>query len=102
MERAARFIHEDSTETKLDKLDALLARTLTPRHAALFADLLSLPNDGRYANRSNTTAETAKDVGSAHRQFVALSPTSPVLMIVEDIHWIDPQPWKRSVEGSTG
>ena len=51
MERAAGFTHDDNTQAKLDKLDALLARSLTPRQdAALVADMLSLPNDGRYPN----------------------------------------------------
>jgi hypothetical protein len=31
MERAAGFTHDDNTQAKLDKLDALLARCLTPR-----------------------------------------------------------------------
>ena len=36
-------------QVKLDKLDAVLAQSLTPRQdAALFAEMLSLPNDGRY------------------------------------------------------
>ena len=36
-------------QVKLDKLDALLAQTSTStQHAALIADMLSLPNDGRY------------------------------------------------------
>ena len=49
MERAAGFTHDDNTQTKLDKLDALLAKSLTaPQDAALLADMLSLPNDGRY------------------------------------------------------
>jgi hypothetical protein len=34
----------------LDKLDALLAKTSTSgQHATLFAEMLSLPNDGRYS-----------------------------------------------------
>ena len=34
---------------KLDKLDAVLAQTSTSKQdAALFAEMLSLPNDGRY------------------------------------------------------
>jgi hypothetical protein len=38
-----------SRQAKLDKLDALLAQSFTPRQdAALFAEMLSLPNDGRY------------------------------------------------------
>ena len=49
MERAACFSHDDNTQPKLDKLDALLARCFTPRQdAALLADMLSLPNDGHY------------------------------------------------------
>src|SRR6516165_5194824 len=48
-ERAAGFTLDDTTQTKLDKLDALLAQSSTSAHdAALFADMLSLPNDGRY------------------------------------------------------
>jgi hypothetical protein len=49
MERAARFAHDDTVQAKLDKLDALMAQSHTPRQdIALFADMLSLPNDGRY------------------------------------------------------
>ena len=49
LERAASFTHDDDARTKLDKLDALLAKSFTPpTDAALFAGLLSLPNDGRY------------------------------------------------------
>jgi hypothetical protein len=49
MERAAGFAHDDTPKAKLDKLDALLARTSTSiADAALFADMLSLPDDGRY------------------------------------------------------
>src|SRR5256886_3405893 len=48
MERAAGFAHDDNAQAKLDKLDALLALTITPQQdAALFAEMLSLPN-GRY------------------------------------------------------
>ena len=49
MERTAGFTHNDNTQAKLDKLDALLAKSLTPpQDAALLADMLSLPNDGRF------------------------------------------------------
>ena len=49
MERAAGLAHEDTSQAKLDKLDAVLAQTSTSRQdAALIADMLSLPNDGRY------------------------------------------------------
>ena len=49
MERAAGLAHDDTPQAKLDKLDALLAQTSTSsQDAALFAEMLSLPNDGRY------------------------------------------------------
>ena len=49
MERAAGFAHGDTAQAKLDKLDAVLAQTSTStQDAALFAEMLSLPNDGRY------------------------------------------------------
>src|SRR4029077_11093724 len=48
-ERVAGFAHGDTPQTKLDKLDALLSQTSTSRQdAALFAEMLSLPNDRRY------------------------------------------------------
>ena len=49
IERAAGFAHDDTAHAKLDKLDALIAQSFTPcEDAALFAEMLSLPNDGRY------------------------------------------------------
>src|SRR5262245_38131871 len=49
MERVAGFTYNDTPQAKLDKLDALLAQTsTTAQDAALFAEMLSLPNDGRY------------------------------------------------------
>jgi class 3 adenylate cyclase len=49
MERAAGLTHEDTVQAKLGKLDTLLGRTSTSaQNAALFAEMLSLGNDGRY------------------------------------------------------
>jgi hypothetical protein len=49
MERSAGFAYDDRPPAKLDKLDAALAQTSTSgQDAALFAEMLSLPNDGRY------------------------------------------------------
>ena len=49
MERAAGFTRDDTSQAKLDKLNNLLAQNLTSaQDAALFAEMLSLPNDGRY------------------------------------------------------
>ena len=49
MERAAAFTHGDAAQAKLDKLEPMLVKTTTSNQdAALFAEMLSLPNDGRH------------------------------------------------------
>jgi len=49
MERAAGLGRTDEPRSRLDKLDAVLAQTSTSvEDAAFFAQMLSLPNDGRY------------------------------------------------------
>jgi predicted ATPase/class 3 adenylate cyclase len=91
-ERAAGFAHGDAPQTKLDKLDALLAQTLTLRQdAALFAEMLSLPNDGRYPILDLTPEQRRqKTLAALGLQLEALARSSPVLMILEDAHWADP------------
>ncbi len=92
MLRAARFAHDDSQQAKMDKLDALLAQSSTPpQDAALFAEMLSLPNDGRYppveVEPQLRRQKTLKALGS---QIEALTRINPVLVIFEDAHWADP------------
>jgi predicted ATPase len=92
IERAAGFTHDDTPQAKLNKLDALLAQTSTSAHdAALFAEMLSLPNDGRYPALELTPQQRRqKTLEALVLQVVALSCQNPVLMIFEDAHWIDP------------
>ena len=92
MERAAGFAHDDTAQAKLDKLDALLAQSFTPRQdAALFAEMLSLPNDGRYPTLELTPQQRRqKTLEALTAQVEALSRQNPVLMIFEDAHWVDP------------
>jgi predicted ATPase len=92
MERAARIAHGDTAQLKLDKLDALLAPTSTSmQDAALFAEMLSLPNDGRYPARNmDPQQRRRKTLEALTAQVEALSRQSPVLMILEDAHWTDP------------
>jgi predicted ATPase len=92
MERAAAFTLGDTPQVKLDKLDALLAQTSTAaKDASLFADMISLPNDGRYPSLDLTSEQrrqrTLEALGS---QVDTLSRSTPVLMIFEDAHWTDP------------
>ena len=92
MERAAGHAREDDARTKLDKLDALLAQSATSREdAALFADMLSLPNDGRYPVLNLAPQQVRqKTLEALIAQIEAISRQSPVLMIFEDAHWADP------------
>ena len=87
MERAAGFTHDDNTQSKLDKLDALLARSFTPRQdAALLAEMLSLANDDRYpALELAAEQRRQKTLEALTAQLEALSRSNPVLMIFEDV-----------------
>ena len=92
MERAAGFAHDDTAQAKLDKLDAVLAQSFTPpQDVALFAEMLSLPNDGRYAAPELTPEQRRqKTLEALTAQLEALSRQKPVLMTFEDAHWADP------------
>ena len=90
--RAAALEDDDSPQVKLDKLDALLAQSSTsPDDASLVAELLSLPNDGRYPSvEVEPQLRRQKTLGALCSQLEALARISPVLMIFEDAHWTDP------------
>src|SRR5271163_2543301 len=92
MQRAAGFAHDNTAQAKLDKLDAVLARTATSiEHAALFAEMLSLPNDGRYPLLDLTPPQRRqRTLEALVSQMAALTRESSVLMIFEDAHWTDP------------
>ena len=78
---------------KLDKLDAMLAQTSTSKQdAALVAEMLSLPNDGRYPalDELEPQQRRQKTLEALTAQVEALSRQNPLLMIFEDAHWTDP------------
>ena len=92
MERAAGLAYDDAAQTKLDKLDTVLAQTSTSsQDAALFAEMLSLPNDGRYpALELAPPQRRQRTLEALISQMEALTRQGPVLMIFEDAHWTDP------------
>src|SRR5438105_729605 len=86
IERAAGLAHDDKPRAKLDKLDAVLARTsTTPEDAALFAEMLSLPNDGRYPALDELTAEQRRQrtLAGLMSQLAGLARRQAVLMVFE-------------------
>ena len=92
MERTAGLGYDDKPQAKLDKLDAVLAQTSTsPEDAALFAEMLSLPNDGRYPVLALTPEQRRqRTLEALTSQLAGLTSQQPVLMIFEDVQWIDP------------
>jgi predicted ATPase len=92
IERAAGFTRDDTPQSKLDKLDALLAQSSTlARDASLFAEMLLLPNDGRYPALELTPQQRRqRTLEILILQVATLSRQKPVLMIFEDAHWADP------------
>ncbi len=92
MESAAEMVPNDTPQAKLDKLDALLARTSTSvENATLFSQMLSLANDGRYPALELTPEQRRQRTLDAFiSQMQAVTRSGPALMIFEDAHWSDP------------
>jgi class 3 adenylate cyclase/tetratricopeptide (TPR) repeat protein len=90
MERAAGFVYDDKPQARLDKLGAVLGQ-LSTQDAALFAEMLSLPNDGRYPALDLTPQQRRqRTLEALISQLTGLASHNPVLMIFEDAHWADP------------
>jgi class 3 adenylate cyclase len=92
MKRAAGLARDDGPSTRLDKLDAVLARTGSRvEDMALFAEMLSIPNDGRYPALDLVPQKRRqRTLDALISQVASLTDSHPVLLIFEDIHWIDP------------
>ena len=92
MERAAGFQHADGPATKLAKLQALLGPTEPAmEEVALIAELHSLPS-ADFAPPGDLTPQHRKEktFEALLRQIEGLSRQQPVLMVFDDLHWIDP------------
>jgi predicted ATPase len=69
MERAAGLAYDDTTRVKFEKLDALLVQSSTStQDAALFAEMLSLPNDGCYPALGLPQQRRQKTLEALHAQ----------------------------------
>jgi len=92
LERAAGLERQDPSEIKLRKLAALLEPGA--QHAIgvqLLAELLSIPSSDRSLPLDLTPQRRKeKTLETLIRQLEALVRDRPVLMIYEDVHWIDP------------
>jgi class 3 adenylate cyclase/tetratricopeptide (TPR) repeat protein len=93
LERAAGFAQDDAPEARLDKLDSLFQETAArPDNAvALLADLLGIHIGSRQALAAMSPLQKKGLLFSAFlAQFEGLAVRSPVLVLLEDVHWLDP------------
>jgi len=106
LERGAGFAHGDDAEVKLDKLEKLLTGNgVNAEGKSLVAALLSLPTERYPALDYDAAQRRAKTMEALHGQVVTLCGRNPVLMILEDAHWIDPtshEAFGRTVEKLKG
>lgn len=92
MERAAGFTLGDTPATRLAKLQVLLVPTAPPMEdMALIAELHALPS-ADLAPPLDLTPQRKKEklFEALLRQVEGLSRQQPILMLFDDIHWIDP------------
>jgi predicted ATPase/class 3 adenylate cyclase len=93
LERVARFKTDDTPEQRLDKLEALLARSGTSQVKAvapLFAALLSIPFGERYPPQSlSPMQQRRRTLAALLDQFEGLARKQPILLWCEDLHWAD-------------
>jgi class 3 adenylate cyclase/predicted ATPase len=90
--RAAGFARDDIPPTKLQKLESLLARAAPPdEDIALLADLMSLPTLEHHPQQ-NLSPQRKKErtLEALIHQLEGLARQQPVVMVLEDAHWIDP------------
>jgi class 3 adenylate cyclase/tetratricopeptide (TPR) repeat protein len=93
MTRAANFLHGDSPTEKIDKLTTLVdhAGNASPQTVALMAALLGVEADERLPELDLTPQKQKElTLQALTDQVRALSKQAPVLLLLEDAHWIDP------------
>jgi class 3 adenylate cyclase/predicted ATPase len=91
LSRAAGLGAEDTLDLKLDKLEALLERAGSHAGAPLIADLLGIDGSARYGLLDLTPqAKRARTLEALGQQMLGLAARQPVLVVIEDAHWIDP------------
>jgi predicted ATPase/class 3 adenylate cyclase len=91
--RAAGIERDDSADVKLDKLRSLLAQSSgkLDQDMPLFAALLSIPAEDRYPLPEMTPQRRKEQTLAALLdQLKRLASRQPVLVVYEDLHWIDP------------
>jgi class 3 adenylate cyclase/predicted ATPase len=89
--QAAGFVREDTPTSRLEKLQALLARADLPdEDVAFLLDLLELPlPEGQSLPNLNPARKKQRVLEALSRHLEGLARQQPVVVIFEDAHWID-------------
>jgi class 3 adenylate cyclase len=90
---AAGFVNGEPAVARLDKLEAMIARSgLDAKDIGPFvAALLSIPGEGRYPPIEMPPSEQKeRTIAALIELFGGLTKDAPVLALLEDAHWIDP------------
>ncbi len=92
LELAAGFLREDTPEQRLDKLERALGgdAAYIQSVAPLFAALHSLPVARYPARPLSPQKQKEQTLEAMIARVEAMARRAPVLMVVEDIHWVDP------------
>jgi predicted ATPase len=93
LERTTKFRREDTPEQRLAKLEAVLALATNDLSEAvpLVAEMLSIQIGGRYSPSDLSPQQKKKRLlGTLLAQIEGLGAQRPVLMVFEDVQWIDP------------
>jgi predicted ATPase/class 3 adenylate cyclase len=92
LERALRFEKADDVQSRLNKIDDSLENLGldTREFGPVLAALLSIPTEGRYPPLALPPGEAmTKTLETLVGIIGAMARQNPVLMVVEDLHWID-------------
>jgi class 3 adenylate cyclase/predicted ATPase len=91
LDRAARFVATDPPSLRIEKLRSLLTRRAVsdPSAIPLLAELLSIPAPEETALLPVPAQRKAATIALLVDEIVCLSDADPVLLVLEDAHWID-------------
>lgn len=91
-EQEAGFSRGDSNETRLRKLEAIVAPTaVPPEDVALIAAMLAVPTGDRYRQPElNAQRRKERTFAALLRGLAGVARSHPVLMLFEDAQWADP------------
>jgi predicted ATPase/class 3 adenylate cyclase len=93
LERAVGFKADDTSDERLDRLEAYLAMSSPRVHeiAGLFAALLSIPAGDRYPKLPpNPAQQRRRTFAALLDRFESLARQQPMLLSFEDVQWADP------------